>query len=187
MWFFGVSPAPQRNYFRFDVVMGLALRTSLDSTTEFQSPVISPAIYQPEAISIRGIRRVNEKAAEACFEFKNFSQFISGSPIVSSVQIHSALCEGFYETVGLFASDAALPFGIDKNYVLNTATTWTLLKIDVLFRREIISNTRTLIQFEIADISAQRFRKSQCSVTMNFSGYISGQMTNLLPEPPLFY
>lgn len=162
--------------------MGLALKASIDSINDFQNPIVSLALYQPEALSIKGIRKVSERVAEVCFEFKNLSQVKSHQPVITSGQIHNALCEGFYETMGLFSTDTTLPFGIDESYVLSSASAWMMLKLDILFRRQILPNTKTIIQFEIADISAQRFRKTQCSVTMNFSGYVSGQMTYLLPN-----
>jgi hypothetical protein len=166
--------------------MGLALHSLLKDESGFQLPSICPSIFKANSLSITGVQRIQEGVVDISYEFKNFTQMQADYPRVAAVQFHSALCEGFYEAVGLFAAENALPFGIDLNYVLKSANLWTLLKVDVLYRKEIKPGERTVIRFEIADISLQRFSQKQCSVTVNFSGCVSGQMTELLPEPPLF-
>ena len=166
--------------------MGFAVKSLIESDLEFQVPVVNPVIYNPGNPSITGIRRISSGVADVSFEFAKYTRMQVDYPRVSAVQIHSALCEGFYETMGLFAAENALPFGIDLDYVCKTAFYWTLLKVDILYRKEMKPNEKCVIRFEIVDISAQRFRRKQCSVTMNFTGYISGQMTELLSDPPLF-
>lgn len=167
--------------------MGYALKAISSPEDEFKDPKICSILYKPSTYAITGVKRIDDRTCDVRYNFPHVNLLKIDYPIprVSGPQIHSALCQGFYETIGVFAAEEALPFGITEDYVINYASFWTLLKADVLYRSEVAPLTEAIVRFEITDISIQRFRKKQCTVTMNFMGAFSGQMTELLIDLPI--
>ena len=167
--------------------MGYALKAISSPEDEFRVPKICSILYNAATCSITGIKRIDDRTCDVRYKFPHSTRMQRDYkvPRVSAIQIHAGLCEGFYETMGVMAAEGNLPFGITEKYVIDFASFWTLLKADVLYRSEIPPLTESIVRFEITDISIQRFRKKQCTTTMNFMGPFSGQMTELLIDLPI--
>jgi hypothetical protein len=137
-------------------------------------------LYKPEKILTQSIA-FNNESVKITYSFPPYERTIQSMNHVSMSQMHEAILEGLYCTIGLAIKNRTITV-IDFQTFLEKRLDTIYYRENFFFRKMLKANNPADLIFSITDVSEKKLRKTFYSVTIQVSGFIRGETECLLEK-----
>lgn len=148
-----------------------------------QDPTIAEILgtyYKPEKILAQAIEKVSANKYKISYFFPTYERTINPQGHVSMSQMHEAIMEGLYCSIGEAIREGTLNIGIDMETFLKKRSEAIYFREEFSFRQMLKENEPAELTFEIIKVEEKTLVKKFYSITIRVSGFIRGEVECLL-------
>lgn len=155
-----------------------------------KEPQIDPVVqetlsdlYKPEKILAQKVEQINDSEIKVTFVFPPYERTIQPLDHVSMSQMHEAVLDGLYCSIGQAIKSRAIDTPIDYQMFQAKKLDSIYFHENFSFRRMLKANEPAELIFKVVNVEEKKIRKTFYSVTVKVDGFMRGEVECLLEKP----
>ena len=140
-------------------------------------------LYKPEKILAQKVEQVGAGEIKVTFVFPPYERTIQPLDHVSMSQMHEAVLDGLYCSIGQAIKNRAIDTPIDYQMFQAKKLDSIYFRENFSFRKILKTNEPAELTFKIVNIEEKKMRKTFYSVTVEVDGFMRGEVECLLEKP----
>jgi len=151
-----------------------------------QDPVVQETLgdlYRPEKILAQKVEQLGDKEFKITFVFPPYERTIKPLDHVSMSQMHEAVLDGLYCSIGQSIKNRAIDTPIDfKTFQANKLDS-IYFRENFSFRKMLKANEPAELKFKVVNVEKKKIQKTFYAVTVQINGFMRGEVECLLEKP----
>ena len=151
-----------------------------------QDPVVQETLgdlYKPEKILAQKVEQIGVGEIKVTFVFPPYERTIQPLDHVSMSQMHEAVLDGLYCSIGQAIKNRAIDTPIDYQMFQAKKLDSIYFRENFSFRKMLESNEPAELTFKVVNVEEKKLRKTFYSVTVQVDGFMRGEVECLLEKP----
>ena len=162
-----------------------------DSASSFEKepqkdPIVQETLgdlYKPEKILAQTVEQLGDGEFKVSFVFPPYERTIQPLDHVSMSQMHEAVLDGLYCSIGQAIKNRAIDTPIDFQTFQANKLDSIYFHENFSFRKMLKANEPAELTFKIVNVEEKKMRKTFYSVTVQVDGFMRGEVECLLEKP----
>jgi hypothetical protein len=159
---------------------------NLFETDSQKDPVVQEILgdlYKPEKILAQKVEQISDGKISVTFLFPPYERTIQPLEHVSMSQMHEAVLDGLYCTIGQAIKTRAIDTPIDFQMFQARRLDSIYFRENFSFRKMLKVNEPAELTFEVVHVEEKRLRKKFYSIVIRIDGFLRGEVECLLEKP----
>ncbi|MEX2029149.1 MAG: hypothetical protein WD963_01560 [Candidatus Paceibacterota bacterium] len=151
-----------------------------------QDPIVEETLgdlYKSEKILAQKIDEIGRGEIKVTFVFPPYERTIKPLDHVSMSQMHEAVLEGLYCSIGQAIKTRAIDTPIDFQMFQEKKLDSIYFRENFSFRKMLKANEPAELTFKVVNVEEKKIRKTFYSVTVQIDGFMQGEVECLLEKP----
>lgn len=151
-----------------------------------QDPVVKETLgdlYKPEKILAQKVEQIGDGEINVTFVFPPYDRTIEPLDHVSMSQMHEAVLDGLYCSIGQAIKTGAIDTPIDFQMFQAKKLDSIYFRENFSFRKMLKANEPAELTFKVVNVEEKKLRKTFYSVTVEVDGFMRGEVECLLEKP----
>jgi len=140
-------------------------------------------LYKPEKILAQKVEQIGVGEIKVTFVFPPYERTIQPLDHVSMSQMHEAVLDGLYCSIGQAIKSRAIDTPIDFQMFQAKKLDSIYFRENFSFRRMLKSNEPAELTFKVVSVEEKKIRKTFYSVMVEVDGFMRGEVECLLEKP----
>lgn len=139
--------------------------------------------YKPEKILAQTVEQISEGEYKITFVFPPYERTIEPMDHVSMLQMHEAVLEGLFCSIGQAIKNGGFETPIDYEQFQGYKENAIYFRENFSFRKMLKPNEPANLTFKIVKVEEKKLGKAFYSVTVKIDGFMRGEVECLLEKP----
>jgi len=151
-----------------------------------QDPIVQENLgnlYKQEKILAQKVEQISEGEFKITFKFPPYERTIQPLDHVSMSQMHEAVLDGLYCSIGQAIKNQAIDTPIDFQTFQENKLDSIYFRENFSFRRMLKANEPAELTFRVIKVEEKKIRKTFYSITVQIDGFMRGEIECLLEKP----
>ena len=151
-----------------------------------QDPVVKETLgdfYKPEKILAQKVEQIGDGKFKVTFVFPPYERTLKPLDHVSMSQMHEAVLEGLYCSIGQAIKNRAIDTPIDFQSFQTNKPNAIYFRENFSFRKMLEANEPAELTFEVVNVEEKKISKIFYSITVKINGFMRGEVECLLEKP----